>query len=108
MGLDVVEGTPLAVKDTRESDGPDTRGEAVMMNWKLDADTSYQLLFEMRYVCTMLDLVGLLGTRLYLLLSLLIITARGYRKSTWHRIKPHIENSFICGKMEVSLFLLPR
>ena len=77
MGLDVGEGTPLAVKDTRDPDGPDTRGEAVMMNWKLDADTSYQLLFEMRYVCRMLDLVGLLGTRLYLLLSLLIITVRG-------------------------------
>ena len=77
MGLEVVEGTPLAVKDTRDPDGPEARGEAVMLNWKLDAETSYQLLLEMRYVCTMLDLLGLLGTRLYLLVSLLIITARG-------------------------------
>lgn len=75
MELDGGEDTPEAVKDIGED--PGWTGEAVMLNWKLDAEIEYQLVLAMRYVCTMLDLLGLLLTILYLMLSELNTTSRG-------------------------------
>ena len=48
MDLEGGEDTPAAVKDINED--PGAIGEAVMLNWKLDTVTAYQLLLAMRYV----------------------------------------------------------